>query len=142
MMCRLRKEPKGGAALSDQARVKFGKAVIETRRQRGLSQVQLAELAGVSQSTVSVWEQGVAEPPPAVVFALEEVVGVAPGHLSRHLGYVPAPPDGTSLEDSPPPGGVPTAVNADPKLDDRQRRALLLAYREFTRSRPQSRPSR
>lgn len=55
------------------------------------------EIAGVaarlevSERTVRSWLRGERVGPPKTVFALERCLDVAPGTLSRHLGYVPAP---------------------------------------------------
>jgi hypothetical protein len=49
----------------------------------------LAAALGVSERTVRSWTRAERLTAPGVVFALEDRLGVAPGTLSRHLGYLP-----------------------------------------------------
>lgn len=48
-------------------------------------------LAGIdkSQSSFVTWSRGESEPSRPEVLILEEICGVEPGDLSRHLGWVP-----------------------------------------------------
>lgn len=50
---------------------------------------------------------------------MEQLLGLEPGELSRHLGYLPI--------GAPPP--VPLAIEADPGLSEDARRILLGTYR-------------
>lgn len=56
---------------------------------RGWTQGQLAAELEVTSSAVSMWVGGKAFPDPPTVFEIEEILGIFPGRLSRHLGYVP-----------------------------------------------------
>lgn len=84
------------------------------------------------QSMVSDWTQGASVPSPRATFALEEVLGCAPGQLSEHLGYLPPSARGDVAS-------VPDAIDADPALDARSRRALKNLY--ATLAEPSSRAS-
>ena len=77
-----------------------------------------------AQTAVSQWLRGVTTPEPEVVFAMERALALRPGDLSRHLGYLPV---GSRAE----PVGVEQAIQADPRLSDRVKRALTLTYREL-----------
>ena len=41
--------------------IKIGKLIAKRRKQKGLTQSQLAEYLGVSNKTVSKWENGVSQ---------------------------------------------------------------------------------
>ena len=106
-------------------RAAFGQALAAALRSRGVSQRDLADLVGrTAQSSVSAWTRGGAAPAPETVFEIERLLELPPGHLSQHLGYVPA---GTARSAS-----VPAAIEADPLLEPLHRQALLALYREFT----------
>ena len=51
------------------------------REQAGLSQKQLADLLGIDQSAVSLWEQGKTAPTAAKIVLLAEALGCEPGDL-------------------------------------------------------------
>ncbi len=55
---------------------------ILARRRLGLTQGQLAEKAGVTQSTVSLWERGVTRPTVTLLPKLAEVYGVSMEELA------------------------------------------------------------
>ena len=71
----------------------FGEVLRAARITKGMSQGGLGNALGMSLSTVSQWEDERFLPEPDTVFRLEHCLGVPPGHLSRHLGYVPAEAD-------------------------------------------------
>lgn len=56
-----------------------------------------------SHSIVNRWRHLMAEPEPDTVFAIEEYLGVPPGGLSHHLGYLP-PPESERWTPSTPTG--------------------------------------
>lgn len=108
-------------------RARFGEALAAALGVRSITQRDLgARLGGVTQSSISAWRSGHAEPLPDTVFAAERVLGLRPGTLSRHLGYVP----NEALDK--PPSSFDQVVAEDPLLDVVQKRALLAVYREFT----------
>lgn len=94
------------AELGDQRRDDFAAAV--------------AELSGesVTESAVSLWLGAKSEPSRRKVFAMERVLGVPPGALSRHLGYLPVEAvPARNIEDALVAAGVPKDL----------RRALIAA---------------
>lgn len=112
---------------TDEQRAAFGGALQDVLDRLGMSQTALAAEVGralgrgpVSQPWISEIRRGAKEPSVEVAFAIEEVVGVKPGQLTRHLGYVPA---GARASAS-----VVDAIEGDVRLDDRGRRSLLAAY--------------
>lgn len=58
------------------ATVAIGKGIIEARKKAGLTQVQLAELAGVSDRTVRGIEQGSPSPSFGTVVDVLDVLGL------------------------------------------------------------------
>ncbi len=107
--------------------ITFGEALRRALAASGTSQRDLAtELGLSSQSVVSQWISETHEPSPSRVFAIEEVLGLAPGTLSRLLGYLPLR--------AVPALDVPAAVAADPELSSQNRAAVLAVY-EVLRSR-------
>lgn len=59
----------------------WGTRLREARRARGLTQPQLAEMAGVAQQSVSKVERGEACPHDRVKLQLAHALGVSPGSL-------------------------------------------------------------
>lgn len=57
--------------------VKTGKFLSELRRERGLTQGQLAEKIGTSNKTISRWENGNYMPPVEMLMVLSEFYGVS-----------------------------------------------------------------
>lgn len=95
----------------------FGAALREAMG--GQSTVGIAKHVGLTPDAVSRWARGEVEPPPLTVFAVEQYLDVAPGDLSRHLGYLPA--------GAPP--SVTEAIDADPRLTPEARTMLKATYR-------------
>lgn len=108
--------------------VAFGMQLQHARKAAGLSQTRLGELLtdDWKQSTVSEWEQGRTECPPAVVMEIEELLDLAPGDLTRYLGYLPESAAGRTIE-----WDTVTAISRDPHLTEVQRQALLATYRSY-----------
>jgi transcriptional regulator with XRE-family HTH domain len=101
--------------------VSFGEALRGALSDRSMSQQALAHQLGLSsQSVVSQWISGTHEPSPGRVFAIEQVLDLAPGQLSRLLGYLPL--------EAEPVMDLPGAVAIDPTLTDQQRQAILALY--------------
>ena len=67
----------------------FGRELCRARKRTGMIQAHLGGHVGVSPSLVSQWENNHAVPDANEVFRMEEVLGLTPGTLSTHLGYVP-----------------------------------------------------
>lgn len=77
-----------------------------------------------SQATVSDWISGRRGMAPEQVFAIERVLELEPGALSRLLGYLPADAVATvTVED---------AIRADPTLSSQHRDAVLALYRALS----------
>lgn len=66
--------------------------------------------------TFNTWVNG-SEPSRGEVLALEVLVGVEPGHLSRHLGWVPV--------EANPSVTIEHMILAEPDLSAAQKQALL-----------------
>lgn len=111
---------------SRDARGRFGDALSDAMKVRGYSQRDLGQELGVSQPAVSGWVVGDAEPAATTVFAAEKVLGLTPGTLSRHLGYLPT----DAVKSTPTFEAV---VSSDPLLEEHDKRGLLALYREVTR---------
>lgn len=118
---------------TDEQRKAFGEALRIAYTTAGTTQQRLAtEVAGhgeqgaISQPYLNDILKGRREPKPELAFAMEEVLGLPPGALSRTLGFVP--------DRALPALDVPSAISADPLLDDRGRRSLLAAYHALVES--------
>lgn len=70
-----------------------------------------------TQSAFTQWTRGASEPSRPEVLVLEQICGVEPGHLSRHLGWVPV---GVSEETS-----IEQLILADRDLTDANKATLL-----------------
>lgn len=83
---------------------------------------EAATAAGISPERLSQYATGRHEPPRAAVFALERVLKLKPGALSRHLGYLPVDARAVrTFED---------VVDTEPGLPDYVRRTLKLLWKE------------
>jgi transcriptional regulator with XRE-family HTH domain len=72
-------------------------------------------------SAVSQWVNGTVEPARPKVFAMEKVLKLRPGSLSRLLGYLPVTARASV--------SVLEAIDADPSLSETQKGMLRAAYR-------------
>jgi DNA-binding transcriptional regulator YiaG len=68
-----------GPAPADAATV--GQAIRAARRARGLSQHQVAQVLGLTQPSVSAWEQGKSLPAVGVLSPLSRLLGLDPAEL-------------------------------------------------------------
>ncbi|MDP9100561.1 MAG: helix-turn-helix domain-containing protein [Actinomycetota bacterium] len=68
----------------------LGELMRARREERGLGQGDLARHCGVTQQTVSRWEQGIGTPRPARITQLAEVLGLDATTLHQVSGYLPA----------------------------------------------------
>lgn len=70
----------------------FAAELEQAMERAGIKQSQLGTKARVSQGMLSAWLLGkVSSPDPHKVFAVEKALDLPPGHLSRHLGFIPVP---------------------------------------------------
>jgi transcriptional regulator with XRE-family HTH domain len=100
------------------------------RRQRELSRLsmrQFASMAGISNPYLSQIERGLREPSERVVDAIARSLETSADALYEQAGLVTDDGDVRS---------VPTAIEADPGLTPRQRRALLDIYEAFVAAGP------
>lgn len=102
----------------------FGDALHAELLARGMTQRSLGAAIGVSQSQVSTWVNAIYEPNPYVVDTIEVTLGLQPGELSRHLGYLP-------LSFQPGTSSVREAIAADQLLDARAKAAVSALYDHF-----------
>jgi transcriptional regulator with XRE-family HTH domain len=96
------------------------------RRQRELSKVsmrQFADMAGISNPYLSQIERGLREPSERVLDSIAESLQTSADALYEQAGIV--------VEDEADGSAVVEAIEADPALTQRQRRALLDVYEAF-----------
>jgi len=107
---------------TEEQRAAFGAALRAAMVSAGIKTpaelTRRARSVGIDRTgeTVNTWTRG-AEPSRIEVLALEVLLGVEPGHLSRHLGWVPVDVD-TSVT-------IEQLILAEPDLTDAQKQALL-----------------
>ena len=61
--------------------VKTGKFISALRKEKGLTQVQLADMLGISDKTVSKWERGAGLPEVSLMLPLCETLGISVNEL-------------------------------------------------------------
>lgn len=107
----------------------FAQALDRAIKGAGLTQSELAARASVSQTVISTWLlRKTSNPEPAKVFAVEKALGLSPGHLSHHLGFVPW------LGVKQYTADVWAAIEADAYLND-ERKEVLRDFYEVLRKR-------
>jgi DNA-binding XRE family transcriptional regulator len=79
----------GRRAVAGVVRTAFGRALMEFRKERGLSQEHLAELADLDRTTPSLLERGLRQPTLAVVFLLGRALEVDPRELVGRVMEAP-----------------------------------------------------
>lgn len=67
----------------------IGNAIKELRIAKGLSQVELAQVSGVPQQTISAAESGKTVPRVDTLLALSDALGVSPNDIYRSAGLLP-----------------------------------------------------
>lgn len=96
--------------------------------ERGLSQRRFVADIGLSSHTeVTRWKSLGYEPRPETVFQIEEYFGLAPGTLSRTLGYLPVNARSIPLDTS----DFEEVVKAHQVLPAWGKEILLTSYREI-----------
>src|SRR5215217_378631 len=101
----------------------LGEAIRRHREANAVSMRQFAEMAGISNPYLSQIERGLREPSQRVVDAIARSLEISVDALYAEAGIVPAP--------EPASTDARTALQADPALTSRQRRALLDVYDAF-----------
>lgn len=111
-------DPVGGPA-TDNMRRAFGAALDAAMHNAQLAPRDIAQKINLTDDAIRKWISGKGEPKPLTTFVVEEILAVAPGELSRHLGYIPA---GATVS-------VAAALEADTALTPEARRLILATYR-------------
>ena len=110
----------------------LGEIIRQQRELAEMSVRQFAELAGISNPYLSQIERGLRAPSRKVLDGIAEALKVSSDALYEQAGMAP-------------PGAVPEdnavlgAINADPRLTARQRKALAEIYESFVASSPSGR---
>lgn len=111
-------------------RADFSRELRRALGASGRTQTDVARAAGVAPSLVSMWLAGnIASPDPQKVFAVERALDLPPGHLSRHLGFIPVP---EHVNDEPVSFRDWLAQHGQDLKDDEQD-ALLAVYEVIRR---------
>ncbi|MGF1646269.1 MAG: helix-turn-helix domain-containing protein [Kineosporiaceae bacterium] len=126
---------------TDRTRVEdLGGFLRQQRHSAQLSLRQLATRAGVSNPYLSQVERGLRRPSADVLQQLARALQISSSALYTRAGLLddaqPVPGAGDTLDgdgdgDGDGRGAVVAAIRADPRLDDRQRRALIDTYTAF-----------
>ena len=61
--------------------IKIGKFIAECRKQKNLTQMQLAEKLGITDKAVSKWERGVAMPDTSIMLELCDILSISVNEL-------------------------------------------------------------
>lgn len=111
-------------------RADFSRELRRALGASGRTQTDVARAAGVAPSLISTWLAGnISSPDPHKVFAVERALDLPPGHLSRHLGFIPVP---EAINDQPVSFRDWLAEHGQELADDEQN-ALLGVYEVISR---------
>lgn len=109
---------------TEEMRRAFGAALDAVIRSKPAKIADVAAHVGVSDDAVRKWTSGSNSPNPLTLFAVERFLGVTPGELSRHLGFVPAEAPVSTLQ----------AIETDPRIvNDTARSMVVAAYKQAVR---------
>ena len=61
--------------------LKIGKFIAECRKQKKLTQMQLAERLNITDKAISKWERGLAMPDTSIMLELCDILGVSVNEL-------------------------------------------------------------
>ena len=61
--------------------IKIGKFIAECRKQKNLSQLQLADMLKITDKAVSKWERGISKPSSSIMLELCEILGISVNEL-------------------------------------------------------------
>ena len=61
--------------------LKIGKFIAECRKQKNLTQMQLAEKLGITDKAISKWERGIAMPDSSIMLELCDILGISVNEL-------------------------------------------------------------
>ena len=120
--------------MASRASAALGEIIRQQRELAELSMRQFAELAGISNPYLSQIERGLRAPSQQVLDAIAKTLKVSSDALYEQAGVTPP---GAEPEDN----AVLEAINADPRLSARQRKALAEIYESFVAGSPHNRNS-
>lgn len=61
--------------------IKIGRFIAECRKQKNLSQLQLADMLNITDKAVSKWERGISKPSSSIMLELSEILGISVNEL-------------------------------------------------------------
>ena len=61
--------------------IKIGKFIAECRKQKNLSQLQLADMLNITDKAVSKWERGISKPNSSIMLELCEILDISVSEL-------------------------------------------------------------
>ena len=61
--------------------LKIGKFIADCRKEKGLTQLQLAEKLGITDKAISKWERGIAMPDTSIMLELCDILGISVNEL-------------------------------------------------------------
>lgn len=120
--------------MAQRASTALGEFIRQQRELTEMSMRQFAELAGISNPYLSQIERGLRAPSQQVLDGIAKALQLSADALYEQAGLVP--PGG-----EPEDNAVLDAINADPRLTARQRRALREIYESFVGAVPADRRS-
>ena len=120
--------------MADQ-RTTLGEIIRRQRELGELSMRQFADMTGISNPYLSQIERGLREPSEKVLAEIARNLDVSADALYEQAGMSDAPEDEET-------GGTRAAIREDPRLNARQRRALLEVYDAFAGAAPRRRRRR
>jgi transcriptional regulator with XRE-family HTH domain len=107
---------------------KLGTFIRDQRKQAEMSLRDLASRTNVSNPYLSQIERGLHEPSVRVLRSIAKALNISAETLLVQAGLIDS-----AGPDAPPPT-VATAIMADDRLSDEQKRALLAVYRSYITS--------
>lgn len=113
----------------------LGAFIRSQRKLANLSLRQLAELTSLSNPYLSQLERGMHQPSVRVLKLISGALGVSTEMLLAQTGLLDPQPaaDAGSADAMPPSESAEIAIQADDRLDDEQKAALLAVYRSMLR---------
>ena len=61
--------------------IKIGRFIAECRKQKNLSQLQLADMLNITDKAISKWERGISKPSSSIMLELCEILGISVNEL-------------------------------------------------------------
>ena len=65
--------------------LKIGKFIAECRKQKQLTQLQLADKLGITDKAISKWERGIAMPDASLMLDLCSILGISVNECMLHV---------------------------------------------------------